>query len=402
MADPTTGHYPRRRFGGSRFTLRSDEKEIALTAPTPPWVATYRLQLHVGFTLAHARNILPYLSRLGISHVYLSPCLQATPGSQHGYDVTDPSRISDDIGGEAGWSSFVEATRKHGLRILLDIVPNHMAASEHNAWWDDVLEHGPHSAYAGFFDIRVPVNEPFKVHLCTLGKPYGDALEAGELKLVVVSGRLRVKHFDSTWPLSPDSVRFLLEQAAPEKSADAGLSGGNHDKGTLEPVLERVDADHALFDQVMQRQFYILHGWKLAGEYTNYRRFFDVSGLVGMSTERAEVFDRNHARYKSMIAGGELDGVRVDHPDGLREPLEYFHRLRELLPVGRVYVEKILDNDESLNTGWPIDGTVGYDFLAKANRLWMSEQRIDVLTSIYADFTGHSVNLGALIREKKD
>ena len=393
----------------------ADWSSPAIAEPSRPWVATYRLQVHSGFTLAHAQKILPYLAQLGISHVYLSPCLQATPGSQHGYDVTDSSRVSDDIGGEAGWSSFIDATRRFGLRILLDIVPNHMAASEHNGWWDDVLAKGPHSRYANYFDIRVPAHEPFKVHLCTLGKPYGDSLEAGHLTIVIAGDWLRVKHFTNTWPLSASSIMYLLDQLTDQTSS--GASSGDEDaaasitgqrlqqlqdQGKLAPLIDRVNADRGLLDQVLQRQFYILHGWKLAGEYTNYRRFFDVSGLVGMSTERPEVFDRTHARYKSMIERGEVDGLRVDHPDGLQEPLEYFHRLRELLPAGRIYVEKILDNEESLNTRWPIDGTVGYDFLAKANRLWMSEQRIDVLTSIYADFTGHSVNLGALIREKKD
>src|SRR5580698_2104367 len=174
------------------------------------WIATYRLQLHAGFPLSAAQQVLGYLAELGISHVYLSPCLQAVPGSQHGYDVVDPSRISDDLGGEPAWNSFVQATRGNGLRILLDIVPNHMSASQHNPWWDDVLEHGPYSAYAGFFDIRSPMGTPFCVHLCSLARPYGAALEAGELKIELIAGRPRAIHYDNSWPLGAASWPALL------------------------------------------------------------------------------------------------------------------------------------------------------------------------------------------------
>ena len=141
------------------------------------WIATYRLQLHAGFPLGAAQQVLPYLAELGISHVYLSPCLQAVPGSQHGYDVADPTRISDDLGGEAAWTSFVECARSHRLRILLDIVPNHMSASQHNPWWDDVLAHGPFSEFADFFDIRNPARPAvLRAYVLARRRPYGAAL----------------------------------------------------------------------------------------------------------------------------------------------------------------------------------------------------------------------------------
>src|ERR1700680_3982037 len=158
------------------------------------WIASYRLQLHAGFPLCQAQEVLPYLADLGISHVYLSPCLQAVPGSQHGYDVADPTRISEDLGGESAWADFVDGASSLGIRILLDIVPNHMSASQHNPWWDDVLAHGPFSEYAAFFDIKIPARQPFRVHLCTLARAYGEALDAGELSLEIKDGRPRLKH----------------------------------------------------------------------------------------------------------------------------------------------------------------------------------------------------------------
>ncbi|HLZ98147.1 MAG TPA: malto-oligosyltrehalose synthase, partial [Steroidobacteraceae bacterium] len=395
-----------------------------------PWVATYRLQLHAGFPLDAAGEVLPYLADLGISHVYLSPCLQAVPGSRHGYDVTDPSRIGDDLGGEAAWARFVTAARSHGLKILLDIVPNHMSASRHNRWWDDLLAHGPYSNFAAFFDVKIPAAQPFRVHLCTLARAYGEALEAGELELEVEDGRPRLRHFDDTWPLAPASwgemlappseaardpcfhqLQLLMQRIAPTdadralyrlhagRAADllAEASRGAH----LQAAVASLKNDPERLDAILRRQFFVLHGWKLAGELTNYRRFFDIGSLSGIRMELPQVFDAVHARIKTMVARGEVDGLRVDHPDGLRDPLAYFKRLRRFLPDGRVYVEKILENDERLMNDWPIDGTVGYDFLAKANRLWMDDQRIDALTATYSDFTGHPVNFAALVREKK-
>jgi (1->4)-alpha-D-glucan 1-alpha-D-glucosylmutase len=390
------------------------------------WRATYRLQLHAGFPLSAAQQVLGYLAELGISHVYLSPCLQAVPGSQHGYDVVDPSKISEDLGGEAAWTDFVRAARELELRILLDIVPNHMSASHHNPWWDDVLKEGPFSPFANFFDIRNPQGQAFCVHLCSLGKPYGAALEAGELSVEVIGNEPRVKHYENTWPLAPASWGTLLAQGTEpcfdelERLRSVAAPGEEErrayerhaararevlaeaaESGRLQDAVKRVQGDNAQFDAILRRQYYMLHGWKLSGELTNYRRFFDIDSLIGIRAERPEVAGATHARIEQMIAKGEIDGVRVDHPDGLRDPLQYFERLRRALPHGRIYIEKILENDERLKEGWPIDGSVGYEFLAKVNRLWMDDQRTDVLTATYADFTGHSVNFGKLVREKK-
>jgi (1->4)-alpha-D-glucan 1-alpha-D-glucosylmutase len=264
------------------------------------------------------------------------------------------------------------------------------------------------------------------VHLCSLAKPYGAALEAGELSIEIVQGKPRVKHYENTWPLGPASWGQLLSAdgdrcfgelqrlrriespveedltAYRRRAAQAAqVLAEAFAQGRLQSAVDRVQSDKALFDAVLRAQFYMLHGWKLSGELTNYRRFFDIDTLIGVRVELSNVAAATHARIEEMISRGEIDGVRVDHPDGLREPLRYFERLRRLLPEGRIYIEKILENDERLYGDWPIDGTVGYDFLAKVNRLWMDDQRTDVLTATYSDFTGHSVNFGKLVREKK-
>lgn len=389
------------------------------------WVATYRLQLHAGFPFAAAREALPYLKRAGISHLYLSPCLQAVPGSQHGYDVTDPTRISSELGGEEGWGELTRAAREQGMSVLLDIVPNHMYAGEQNPWWDNMLEHGLFSPYAEYFDVRVEKQSTFRLHVCALARPYGEALEAGELKLTLKHGRPRVTHYDNSWPLNPASwgrllgatdpcfARLGLLLSLPKPSAadqidyeQCLMRAQTHlervaGEGTLEPKLRALEQNLDSFDALLQRQVFVLHGWKLAGELTNYRRFFDIGSLSGVRTELPQVMDATHARIRAMIEAGQIDGLRVDHPDGLRAPLEYFERLRSMLPDGRIFVEKILESEERLPQAWPIDGTVGYDFLSRVNRLWMDDSRADSLTATYQDFTGHSVNLGKLTREMK-
>ena len=347
------------------------------------WIATYRLQLHAGFPLTAAQDVLGYLVDLGISHVYLSPCLQAAPGSQHGYDVTDPTHISEDLGGEEAWSRFVAAARAKGIRILLDIVPNHMATTSSNRWWNDVLENGRYSDFVDFFDIRVADSEPFKVHVCSLGQPYGAALEADELSVDIEAQLPRIKHYDNYWPVSPGSWGMFLEgsaEALPNASCLTHLAelhavlnptqqqrtdyqrelqlgkqlmSAARSAGALVKAAARFK-DRTQLDALLQRQSYALHGWRLAGELINYRRFFDIGGLSGVRTELKPVFEATHARIAKMTENHEVDGLRVDHPDGLRDPEEYFKWLRALLPEGRIYLEKILENDERLVEHGPL------------------------------------------------
>ena len=400
------------------------------------WIATYRLQLHRGFTLAAAAEVLPYLARLGISHVYLSPCLQATPGSEHGYDVVDPSRISDDLGGEVAWRAFVQAARDSGLGVLLDIVPNHMAASWDNLWWRDLLQHGPYSAYAETFDVSpCDGGERWRLHLCTLDRAYGNVLRDGGFLIdlggkepALACGGLRGPLNPLSWPLflepaaevapgaavprpSPDLRDLLSPDVASRiqyaRAADESRSWWQAIRreprmlGAVQAGCEAMARDPARMHELIERQYYRPCWWRLEGEAVNYRRFFNIGGLVGVRMENPAVFAATHARVARMVEDGDIDGLRVDHPDGLRDPAGYLKELRSLVSTARIYVEKILDADEMLPRSWPVEGTVGYDFLSKVNRLWMHGEKADRLTAIYAEYTRHSVNFPGLVRDKK-
>ncbi|MEO6054034.1 MAG: malto-oligosyltrehalose synthase [Chthoniobacterales bacterium] len=364
------------------------------------WIATYRIQLHAGFPLREAAGIVPYLSQLGISHIYLSPCLQAAPGSLHGYDVADPTRINDELGGDEGWQVLQAAAREHGLKVLLDIVPNHMVLSEVNPWWDDLLAYGPDSQYFEYFDIFPLSNSKrWKICLSVLGEPYGDVLEKKQFSIDLSTGKPRLKYFEQTWPLNIASWKFLLPENTEVKQTFAELSESHGD--FIREQIEAISNDPQRMHELVDAQYYRLAWWKLEGEIVNYRRFFNIGTLIGIRVENEKVFNATHQRIQEMISAGELDGVRVDHPDGLHDPEEYFERVRKMIPEGRIFVEKILDTEESLPAEWPVDGTVGYDFLGKLDRLWMDEHKADTLTAAYFDFTGESVNFPALVREKK-
>ncbi len=395
------------------------------------WTATYRLQLHAGFPLSAAEAILPYLRDLGISHVYLSPVLQAAPGSDHGYDVADPSVISEFIGGEPAWRSFQDAVKAIGLKVMVDIVPNHMTTSTANPWWDDVLRHGPFSPEADTFDVMpFAISNRWLISICTLGEPYGSVLEKNQFTIDLESGLPRLRYFDNSWPLGPASWRpfvdgALLDQVellesirldrapssetiATYRETSEKLTAALRDRladdsqrATIQKTCDALAADPDRLHKVIEHQYYRLCWWKLEGEIVNYRRFFNIGTLIGLRVEEPRVFEAAHARIAQMIADGDVDGLRVDHPDGLHDPRGYFRDLRQLLPEGRIYAEKILDAEEELPADWPIDGTVGYGFLSKVNRLWMDEHKADAFTAAYADFTGHPVNYPALVREKK-
>jgi len=346
-------------------------------AAAPGVRATYRLQLRAGIDLAAVTAILPYLARLGISHLYLSPIWRAAPGSTHGYDVVDANAIEPALGGEAGFLAMSEAARAHGLGIILDHVPNHMGAAAENAWWWDVLAHGAASAFAEHFDIDWQATagaSKGRVLLPVLGRPYGEALAAGELQVLPAGQGFELRYHDQ---------RFPLEASA---------------------VPETVEALH----QLLEAQPYRLAWWRLGAEALNYRRFFDIDGLVGVRVEDEAVFDDCHRALLAHVAHGRVQGVRLDHIDGLADPKAYLQRLHRALedavgerPVPPVWVEKILEGDETLRGDWPIAGTTGYEVADRLNRLFVAGDGAATLDALWRAVAGHRADFTRLLLAAK-
>ena len=315
--------------------------------------ATMRLQLHREFTFADVARLIPYIATLGISHVYVSPILTARPGSMHGYDVTDPTQVNPELGGEAGLRALVTALRRADLGLIVDIVPNHMAAGGmENPWWGDVLRHGKDSRYASFFDIDWQNHDSAlsgKMLAPFLGEPYGDVLRSGELALAYDEGPPAVRYFDQRFPVRPEDHVEIA--AAPRDAYDPATEAGR-----------------ARLHRLLERQHYRLAWWRSAGDEINWRRFFDINSLVGLRIEDHEVFEATHAKLLQLCREGLIDGVRVDHVDGLADPPGYCRLLRarldQLSPRGVwLVVEKILGAGEQLPDDWNVDGTSGYDFM---------------------------------------
>ncbi|MBA3393075.1 MAG: malto-oligosyltrehalose synthase [Deltaproteobacteria bacterium] len=389
--------------------------------------ATYRLQLQAGFGFAAAADAIPYLVELGISHLYLSPVMQAAPGSTHGYDVVDPARVSEDLGGEAGFRALVQATQAAGLGILLDIVPNHMSiAGTANRYWLDVLENGPASYYAHFFDVDWGAGGDDRVLLPILGDRYGRALTNGVLGLAWNADGFAVRAHDHLLPVSPrslgPSVRNAGEQAGHAELAFLGDAlcslpssretelerrrRRHRDKAVLmarlfalcreEPAcktaLERelaaINSDPIALDAVLEHQNYRLAHWTVAGSQLSYRRFFDITTLVGIRNEDPDVLEGTHERVFAWLRDGTIDGVRIDHVDGLRQPAGYLARLREVAPDAWLVVEKILAPGEVLPASWPIDGTSGYDFMERVDALFVDAAAEASMTATFEAYTG--------------
>jgi (1->4)-alpha-D-glucan 1-alpha-D-glucosylmutase len=403
--------------------------------------ATYRVQLHTGFTFDDAAALVPYLSRLGISHLYCSPVLQAAPGSTHGYDVVDPTRLSDDLGGRTAFERLARALAEHDMGMVVDIVPNHMAlAGAANRWWWDVLEDGPSSRYARHFDIDwTPVGEGTgpSVLMPVLGDHYGRVLEAGELRLARVGGSFTVSYAEHELPLSPKSVRELLRAAAARAgsadlvaiadrldalpSADAADLVEERHAGkealrsdlralttTMPAVAEAIDAELAsterdpdALDALLGRQCYRLAHWRTASEELDYRRFFDITTLAGLRAEDPTVFADTHALLLELVGTGDVDGFRVDHIDGLRDPQAYLDRLARSAPSAFLTVEKILAPDESLPETWPVVGTTGYDFLNRALDVLVDPDGYATIDGWYRERTGSEDRFETIAREAK-
>ncbi len=375
--------------------------------------ASYRLQLHPGFGFAEAAAIVPYLSALGISHLYLSPITQARAGSTHGYDVIDHNAINSELGGRDGFEALLETVQAHEMGVILDFVPNHAGVGTENAAWQDVLAYGPASPYARLFDIDWHPLKPEldgKVLLPFLGKPYGDVLDGGELSVTFSDGRFCLAYYDNRFALNPASYTPLLEEALPRYERQevyfdlkeiiesyATLDASVRDKAEtlrlrLIALSDRIDFAQAAaacsgeaLHELLENQYWRLSYWKTAGHEINYRRFFDINGLAALRMEDERVFWQAHRLLGELLTLDGVDGVRLDHIDGLSDPHAYLEGLREL-GAQHLWVEKIRGHGEVLPIEWPVEGTTGYRFMNDALGLLLDPAGEDPLTRLYARF----------------
>jgi len=422
---------------------------MTLPYPSKPPVSTYRLQFNKGFTLDQAADLAPFLDDLGITDIYASPILKATPGSMHGYDICDHSKINPEIGGSEALDRLSAELRSRGMGLILDFVPNHMGINEHeNRWWRDVLENGPSSEYARFFDIDwTPLKSELrdKVLLPILGEQYGVALDSGKLQIALSSdGLFSLHYFDRDLPLNPKQLCILLRHnldalkaAHPQESPALTefLSILFHlehlpssDQTDMTSVRERSRekevASHRLaallgespeiakhleanirdfngkpgepatFDllhALLERQPYRLSSWRTATHEINYRRFFDINEMAAIRMEDNEVFDATHALILQLVAKDMVSGLRLDHVDGLFDPRAYFERIHEAVgPERQIYlvVEKILTEGEKLPEDWAVHGTSGYEFLNMLNSLYVDRSAAREFQKLYNRITG--------------
>jgi len=372
--------------------------------------ATYRLQLRAGFGFDEVAALADYLADLGVSHVYLSPYLQARRGSSHGYDVVDHRQVNPELGGEVGLTRMSRALEARGLRQLLDVVPNHMAIGPDNAWWWDVLEHGRSSRYARHFDFDAEdVGVDHRVLLPILGERYADAVAGGRIAVVREGSRFVVLYGDQRMPASPRSLADPLARVARAMGstelaffAEAYAAVASPDPGPLarlcvgEPAvaaaidaeLGALAADPARLDAFLEQQSWRLGFWRNALRELQYRRFFDVADLAGLRVEDPVVFEDVHARVLAWLGDGTLDGVRIDHVDGLRDPTVYLTRLRSRAPGAWIVVEKILAAGERVPAAWPVDGTTGYDWLRILDGVLVDPAGRPALERTWARFGG--------------
>jgi (1->4)-alpha-D-glucan 1-alpha-D-glucosylmutase len=421
--------------------------------------STYRLQLNREFTFAQAEAIVPYLADLGISHCYVSPCLKARSGSLHGYDIVDHNQLNPEIGTPEDFDRFVAALHEHGMGLILDIVPNHMAVmGSDNAWWLDVLENGQSSIYAGFFDIdwNPPTQDlQGKVLVPALGDHYGAVLETGEIQLVFRDGAFLLAYHDHIFPIDPREYPRILARCGESMSSTLGdqntdflefqslvaafghlpsrneiepdrVTERNRDKEILKRRLADLSAraseisdciaaslktingrpdDSASFEQLhelIKAQAFRLANWRVAADDINYRRFFDTNDLAGICVENEAVFEASHRLILGLVAQGKVDGLRIDHPDGLYNPAEYFERLKKSIDAVSpdlskyVIIEKILTGAEQLPTDWKVCGTTGYDFANLVNGLFVDPANAARMERIYRNFLEDEIDLDDL------
>lgn len=392
--------------------------------------ATYRFQFHKDFRFVDGRDLVPYLSDLGITDLYSSPRYKARRGSSHGYDIADPLRVNSELGTEEDFDEMAQKLRHYGMGMLLDTVPNHMAASYENRWWKDVLENGKASSFAGYFDIdwhppttKAAFLQDNRVLLPILGDLYGNVLRNGEFSLKFEDTGMHVRYYETRLPLDPKTYTAILSRL-PETAEVIELL---HDldrlpaRSELEPerVMERrrekerikerlwrayqgsADLKKALdeeliaiaaspddLDALLSAQAYRLAYWKIGYEEINYRRFFDINELVGIRIETPEVFDNRYQRTLELARDGKVTGLRIDHIDGLWDPECFLRRLQAKAGDVYVVVEKILGRDESMPREWPVAGTTGYDFLNALNGVFIEREGLARIEAGYRARTG--------------
>ena len=378
-----------------------------MTLPT----ATYRIQFRNGMTFDRACDLVPYLKTLGISHLYASPIFTAVSGSTHGYDVTDANDIDPALGGRAGFDRLTESLASAGMGLILDIVPNHMAASPENSWWRDVLTFGRQSAYFSHFDIDW--SEPLT--LPQLGQDFEGALADGELRITLdeTHGNFAFGYFETLLPLNPTSYGTIanrLDDPVATRMAEAAAvtSGENFnramrdilfeggDRAVLRHKLEEASSDRDFVRSLHEGQHWRLTHWKEAARHLSYRRFFEVTGLVGIRVEDPAVFEDMHRLVIELVHHGKVQGLRIDHVDGLAEPTAYLDRLREAAgPDTYIVVEKILGAGEVLPESWPVAGTTGYEFIAALSELFIDAGGLRILDDAYRGIAGETGDLEA-------
>ncbi len=414
--------------------------------------ATYRIQFTPAFGFPHMTHVIPYLADLGTSHVYASPIFKAGKGSTHGYDVVDPNQLNPELGTEQDFASMMERLRVQGMGWVQDVVPNHMAYDYDNQVLTDVLENGPRSQFYSFFDIdwehsyeniRGRVMAPF------LGRFFGETLEDGEITLSYGPQGLTIHYFDLAFPLAIDSYHMVLSHGLATLKRHVGddhpdyitllgvlyvlksLGSGDPDADTSDQVrfVKRMlwdlysrsaffkgflDENLRFFngkkgspesfnalDDLLSAQIFRLSYWKAATKEINYRRFFNINGLISLMVQDSTVFRHTHGLIARLLQDGTVAGLRIDHVDGLYDPKGYLTKIREILPAGYVVVEKILEPEEHLPDTWPVQGTTGYDFMNHCNRLFCDPQNQKAFSRIYSGFTGMKSPVEELAREKK-
>ncbi|MFD2238372.1 malto-oligosyltrehalose synthase [Aureimonas populi] len=391
---------------------------------TRPLVATYRLQFREGTGFGEAQQLIPYLRRLGISHLYASPVFSASEGSTHGYDVTDYNEFEAELGGQEGFIALSDALRAAGLGLTIDFVPNHMGVSPRNKWWEDVLRWGADSRYAQTFDISW---EAEKILIPILGKPYGEALKDGDLSVLFDEARRELR-FDAagyTLPIDPRTLSHIFgfldheerdrlvrrfSAADPADGDDLSERFEEHlaapgFEAALKKAVKGINADHSCLHALHEAQGWRLAWWRLAREKLSYRRFFEIAELIGVRQEMRRVFRDSHRTVLRLARDGRLDGIRIDHVDGVADPKNYLLDLRQAFNAVRanpfIHVEKILTGPERIRASWKVEGTTGYEFITALAGLYTDAAREVEMTKAYEGFIGGTEDVRAMVADQK-